>query len=229
MAGRKVPGWALGAVPVVVAAVVAVAVAAPGRGASDRRSPSPASVAEPATLAPPASSSAAPGGDDVRGAAAAGLDCLGQLAGLVDADAGRRRSVLESLAAPGAPGVVEQSLAGLGVLDAAVAAARTTLPGARVLVREVPLAYRVAAFSTDRARVESWSVGVVVIEGRTDATEVWSTDAVELVWSGGSWRVWAWSRQPGPVPAAGTGAPSSPAAVLDGVGTWKGLSYAPAP
>lgn len=238
MGARRLPSWVLAGAPVAAALVVAVVVVGgPGQSGSsiprrDHGQPAPDVVSkQPASgVAAVRDGGAVPGGFAHRrdGAAAAALSYLGVLPTLVGAEASQRQAVLGALAAPGSPGVFDQTLAGLGLVDKAVGEARAALPGARVLVREVPVSFTVAAYDDARARVEVWSVGVVLIEGRTDATEVWSTNTVELAWSGGDWRVWAWSRAPGPVPAASTDAPTAPAAVLAGVGTWEGLRYAPA-
>lgn len=239
MAAPRRSAWVLACLPVAAAVVVAVTlVGRPGRGAdgpaapvahdrsSEQRPPSPPDVG-PARGGTP---NAAPGGFARRrdGAAAAAVAYLGVLPSLVVAEPSEREAVLAAMTAPGSPGVFTRTLEGLAVLDRSVAEARSALPGARVLVREVPVSYTVAAFDDSRARVEVWSVGVVLIEGRTDATEVWSTNTVELAWDGGDWKVWAWSRTPGPVPAPSTDSPTAPAAVLAGVGTWEGLRYAPA-
>lgn len=225
MRDRRVPTWAL--VPIVVVVVVVVAASLAG----GRRSPSPSALrsAGPPTGAPVAASGATPvaGGDDRRGAAAAALVYLATLSSLVGADPAGREATLRSLAAPGAPAVVTRTLKGMALLDRVVADARAALPSARVLVKEVPVSYTVAAHDGTRARVEVWSVGLVLIEGRTDATEVWSTNTVELSWAGDRWRVWDWSRRPGPVPAPTTDSPTAPADVLAGVGTWDEVAYAP--
>lgn len=225
MRARRVPTWAL--VPIVV--VVVVVVVASLAGGRPSSSPSPVRSIDPPASEPVDAQGAPPvaGGDDRRGAAAAALDYLATLSSLVGADPAGREATLRSLAAPGAPAVVRRTLEGMAVLDRVVADARSVLPSARVLVKEVPVSYTVAAHDGSRARVEVWSVGVVLIEGRTDATEVWSTNTVELSWAGDRWRVWDWSRRPGPVPAPTTDSPTAPGDVLAGVGTWDEVAYAP--
>ncbi len=224
MRPRRVPTWVVATLAVAGVAVVAASVAGARRSAS---APSDPVVDAPAP-GPVEAAGAAPGtGDDRRGAAAAALDHLATLSSLVEADPTGREAALRSLAAPGAPTVVTRTLEGMAVLDQVVADARDALASARVLVTEVPVSYTVAAHDGTRARVEVWSVGVVLIEGRTDATEVWSTNTVELSWAGDRWRVWDWSRRPGPVPAPSTDSPTAPADVLAGVGTWDTVAYAP--
>jgi hypothetical protein len=163
------------------------------------------------------------------GAAAAATSYLATIASLIDAPPAQRQAALTRIAAPGSPTVVSDALQALETLDVSVADARSVLPTARVLIRDVPLAYQVEGFMPDRARVGVWSVGIVLVEGRTHATEVWSTSTVELVWVGGDWRVSSWSRAPGPTPAATPASATSPSALLDAVGGWGSYSHVPAP
>lgn len=235
---RRRPVWLLAIVPVAAALVVALVVAGPGERSggpapSGRSQDRAASV--PVRADAPPESPGTPGtgtagfAQSRQGAAAAAIAYLGVLPSLVAAGPGEREAALTAMAAPGSPEVFTATLAGLALLDGALAQARAALPGARLLVREVPVSYSLAAYDSSRARVEVWSVGVVLIEGRTDATEVWSTNTAELAWDGGNWRVWAWSRTPGPVPAPSTDSPTPPSAVLAGVATWEDIAYAPAP
>lgn len=158
------------------------------------------------------------------GAAAAATSYLSALHGLVDADVEARVHALEAIAARGADAVVNDALAGLDELDALVGEARQLVATPRIYLRDVPFAYSVEQFSAERARVAIWSVGVVVIEGKSEATEVWSTNVVDLVWED-DWRVWAWQRKPGPTPAAAPAEVTPPATLLDQVTGWDGFRY----
>ncbi len=160
------------------------------------------------------------------GAVAAATTYLSTLHGLA-LDPGAREAAVGRMAAAGAPGVVEQTLAGMALLDTVVGEARAALPSARAFLREIPVAYTLSRFDPQRARVQVWSLGVVLIEGRTQATEVWSTNTVDLAWDQGDWRLWSWSRAPGPVPAASLEAPTDPAEVLAAINGWEGYRYVP--
>ncbi|MGI8983163.1 MAG: hypothetical protein ACR2HM_01300 [Acidimicrobiales bacterium] len=161
------------------------------------------------------------------GAAAAASSYLSALHGLVLLDPVERETAVRRMAAPSAESVVDQTLESMEALDLILAEARAELPGARVLLREVPVAYDVEQFDPDRARVACWSLGIVLVEGRTQASEVWSTNTVELVWEQDDWRVWSWSRQPGPVPAVTTDGATEPARLLSAIEGWKGFRYVP--
>ncbi len=228
--------------------VIPLAVVALGNG----RDPSPASsgaasvgeapAAAAGVVAPPppvvpASAGPGPSSSDggvpvgftrsPEGAAAAASSYLSTLHSLVLLDPSERESAVRRMAAPSAESVVVQALESMEALDQILAEARSELPGARVLLREVPVAYDVEQFDPDRARVACWSLGLVLVEGRTQATEVWSTNTVDLVWEQGDWRVWSWSRQPGPVPAVAADGASEPAQLLSAIEGWEGFRYVP--
>jgi hypothetical protein len=161
------------------------------------------------------------------GAASAATSYISTLQSLVLVGRGEREAAVRRMVAPGSDPVVDQAVDGLAFLDRVVADARASLPGARVLVRDVPVAYTVAPFDADRARVRVWSVGIVLIEGRTEATEVWSTNTVDLAWKEGDWRVAAWARAAGPTPANSLDAATPPTAVLAAIDGWEGFRYVP--
>ncbi|MEW6474288.1 MAG: hypothetical protein AB1679_18710 [Actinomycetota bacterium] len=224
---------------------VAAAVAAGlGLGAScggDRRSSPP-----PAGQAPQAVASAFSDGQhagpraveagvpvgytrSAAGAAAAATQFLGTLTRLVHSDGPTREAALRRIAAPSASGVVDGGLAALGAVDRLVAEARARRPGARVLLTDVPVAYRVEQAGGDTARVDVWSVGLVLFEGATEATEVWSTSSLDFIWSGGDWRVVQWSRTSGPAPAVRPSTAARPDDVLNAVADWRGFRHDPLP
>lgn len=250
MAGRPGPRrlWPLVVLAGVTVAALATLVLGDGRDASpapppeDATVPADEAVAVDGVVAPPppvvpASSGPGPasseGGVPVGfarspdGAAAAASSYLSALHGLALRDPLERETTVRRIAAPGAEDVVDQTLESMEALDLILAEARVELPGARVLLREVPVAYDVEQFDPDRARVACWSLGLVLVEGRTQATEVWSTNTVELVWEEDDWRVWSWSRQPGPVPAVTTDGATEPAQLLSTIEGWEGFRYVP--
>lgn len=161
------------------------------------------------------------------GAASAATSYISTLQSLVLVGRGEREAAVRRMVAPGSGPVADQAVDGLAFLDRVVADARDALPGARVLVRDVPVAYTVAPFDAERARVRVWSVGIVLIEGRTEATEVWSTNTIDLAWKEGDWRVAGWTRAAGPTPATGLASATPPTAVLAAIDGWEGFRYVP--
>jgi hypothetical protein len=162
------------------------------------------------------------------GAAAAATTYLSTLHQLVTAGDPERRAALGVLRADGADAVTEEATAAFATLDSVVSRARSTTPDARLFLREVPMAYTVSRFTDARAQVEVWSVGIVIVEGATQATEVWSTNTVELVWEHSDWKVWSWTRRAGPQPSLAATTPVPAAEVLDAIEGWEGYRYVPA-
>lgn len=162
------------------------------------------------------------------GAAAAATAYLATLQRLVFSDNVLRETALRRMAAASAPSVVEGGLAALQAVDRLLGAAREKNPDARAFLSEIPIAYRVQRGPDDAARqVDVWSLAVFAVEGRTEATEVWSTNSVGLIWEAGDWRVAWWVRASGPVPAAAREAPTPSDEVLRAVAGWKGFRHAP--
>lgn len=75
-----------------------------------------------------------------------------------------------------------------------------------------PLATKVEAYTTDRARVSVWIVRVLSRQGVVVPQSSWVTETVELVWEGGDWRLWSDESTPGPTPVLdGSDLPASAA------------------
>jgi hypothetical protein len=78
-----------------------------------------------------------------------------------------------------------------------------------------PLAAKVEAYTTDRARVAVWLVRILSRQGVVVPQSSWVTETVELVWEDGDWRLWSDESTPGPTPVLdGSDLPAS-AAQLD--------------
>lgn len=167
--------------------------------------------------------------DDRTGAAAAATTYLASLIGLIEVNPADRRVAVSTMTAAGADEVLDAAEGAFELLDGMVADARSRDPEARVLLRSVPVAYDVTAFSPTNAQVEVWTLGLLVVEGETLATEVWSTNRVDLVWEADDWRLLSWSRESGPTPSIASTAPMAPTALLDAVDGWEGYGYVPAP
>lgn len=226
--------WFVAAVVVLGACGGARSAAAPARNDRTAHAPAP-----PVTPAGDERAPAGPGPTDMRagvpvgyertrdGAAAAATTYLSTLHQLIGSEEDRRRAALEELTAEGGESVIDEATSAFATLDEIVAEARATAPGARLFLREVPMAFTVGRYTDDRARVELWSLGVIIVENVTQATEVWSTNTVELVWEGGDWKVWSWDRRPGPQPVLAASAPVPAAEILDAIDGWEGYRYVP--
>ena len=63
-----------------------------------------------------------------------------------------------------------------------------------------PLAWKVEAYTPDRARIAVWLVRVLARPGVVVPQSSWVTETVEVVWERGDWRLWSTVTQPGPTP-----------------------------
>jgi hypothetical protein len=89
-----------------------------------------------------------------------------------------------------------------------------------VILRSIPLAYRVDSFAADRAVVSIWDLGVVGSGASVDPQASWRTETIALVWEGGTWKASEFKSAAGPVlPLAGRDQPSPPADVFTVVPT----------
>ena len=79
-----------------------------------------------------------------------------------------------------------------------------------------PLAVRVDAYASDRARVSVWVVRVLSRQGVVVPQSSWLTESVDLVWERGDWHLWATTSTPGPTPVLdGSDMPASAAELED--------------
>jgi len=62
------------------------------------------------------------------------------------------------------------------------------------------LATRIDAYTSQRARISLWRVGVLSVEGMSSPLAEWATVDYELVWEAGDWRIWSETQVPGPTP-----------------------------
>ena len=130
------------------------------------------------------------------GAVAAATTDIGEGQRLFDMPFAARVAALRSMASPAAASAyVAEQTAQLAELDGI--AARGTGP----LTWDVAvLATRLDAYTPSRALVTIWRVGILSITGLTAPLAEWTTDAYELVWHAGDWRIWSETQTPGPTP-----------------------------
>lgn len=79
-----------------------------------------------------------------------------------------------------------------------------TAPQPMIVLRSVPVGYRVERFSPDEATVAVWYVGIVASGATVDPQQSWRTQVVALVWERGAWRVSSFESSPGPTPPLST-------------------------
>ena len=79
-----------------------------------------------------------------------------------------------------------------------------TAPRPVIVLRSVPVGYRVEQFSTRKATVAVWYVGIVGSGATVEPQQSWRTQVVSLVWEHGAWKVSAFESSPGPTPPLST-------------------------
>jgi hypothetical protein len=96
------------------------------------------------------------------------------------------------------------------------------------LLRAAPVAYRVAAYTGESARIELWGVGVVGNAGALPPTASWGTTSVDLRWIQGDWKLAGLLKQSeGPTPQL-SGQPTPAQDLLVSVRDFKGFHHVPA-
>ncbi len=141
------------------------------------------------------------------GAMAAGTAYIGALDGPAILDEPRLRKTLASISSA-------ESLDGL--VRAYEQAARQTRerlgvgtsPEPVVILRTVPVGYRIDRFTPDAATVSLWRVGIVGSGATVEPQQSWRTEAVSLIWESENWKVASFRSSPGPTPPLAASAPT---------------------
>jgi hypothetical protein len=147
-------------------------------------------------------------------------------------DQAKRRRAISTLAAPQAAKrlqkTFDQAVAslvnGLGVTAGAD-------QGGQVLLRAVPVGWRVEQFSGGTAKVAIWVTSIGGSVGGTDGPvpvrEGWGTTTVTLRWVGGDWKQLDTTTTDGPVPIADVAPPTASAELVTKANEFKEFNYAP--
>ena len=125
--------------------------------------------------------------------------------GLLLMDPAARDAAVRRMLVPDASAETVASVVGNPALLERIRAAASSSGTPRAVLRNVPVAYRVDAFSPQRARVSVWAAAVWSIAGVGGPSEAWTTTTLELEWVDGDWRLWSLSSEDGPTPATTSG------------------------
>ena len=79
-----------------------------------------------------------------------------------------------------------------------------TVPRPVIVLRSVPVGYRVERYSSAAATVSIWYVGIVGSGATVQPQQSWRTQVVSLVWEAGAWKVSSFASSPGPTPPLST-------------------------
>ncbi|MGH9152969.1 MAG: hypothetical protein ACRD03_11350 [Acidimicrobiales bacterium] len=141
-------------------------------------------------------------------AAAVSFVCTGQA--LLDMDPlSAEEAVRQMAAAATADRQIAETLAKLRT-------ARTTLAAGSgpTVYRQAAVAWRVESFTSDRARIAVWNVGVLAREGIAPPQAGWAVSTFDLRWERGDWKVVDERITPGPAPILDDSAAPATAAQL---------------
>ena len=117
-----------------------------------------------------------------------------------------------------------RSMAATGSADAQIKDAEQQLRALRDVLAagtgatrylQAALASRVDAFTSERARVSVWSVGVLSRAGVAQPQAAWTMSTFELVWERDDWKIWNETITAGPAPQLNAGAKPTTAEQLD--------------
>jgi hypothetical protein len=147
-----------------------------------------------------------------RGAAAAATTYVGALDGSALLDPPRLRKTLTSITS------AESREALIRAYGQAANQTRErlgvgTVPEPILILRAIPIGYRIDRFTPDAATVSVWRVGIVGSGASVEPQQSWRTETVSMVWERGGWKVASFRSSSGPTPPLAPSA-ATPATVL---------------
>jgi hypothetical protein len=168
------------------------------------------------------------------GAVAAAANYTRVLSSAVILDDARRHAAIDVLAAPEARRRLQKAF------DQAVASLRSGLgvggatgKDTQVLMRAIPVGWRVVDYDSRTATVAIWVTSVAGSLGQTSQPapirEGWGTTTVRLRWTGGDWKQVDSTTTDGPVPIADVSPPTAAPQLVDQASQFKEFTYAPGP
>jgi hypothetical protein len=166
------------------------------------------------------------------GAVAAAANYTKVLSSALILDTARRRLAIDTLAAPEAAPRLQKTF------DQAVASLRRGLgvtgpadQAGGVLLRAVPVGWRVEQYGGGAAKVAIWVTSVAGSlggpQGSVPVREGWGTTTVTLRWVGGDWNLLDTTTTDGPVPIADVSPPTAAAELVAQASQFKEFHHAP--
>jgi hypothetical protein len=167
-----------------------------------------------------------------QGAVAAAANYAKVLSSELILDRTSRRAAVAALAAPETLArqqraldlAVAQLAKGLGTSGASPA-------DGTVLLRAVPVGWRLEEYTGNRATVAIWVTSVLGSlngpSGGVPVQEGWGTTTVQLRWARGDWKQLQSTNVPGPTPIADAATPTAPSRLIPEAQDFKEFTYAP--
>jgi hypothetical protein len=162
-----------------------------------------------------------------QGAVAAATNYASALSGPIVLDPARRRAAIAVIAAPEARAAIQRAY------DEAVPLLRKGLKadqpggGTQVLLRSIPVGWRVDRYDGSRAQISIWATGLGGSTSGIPVQEGWGITTVQLRWVSGDWKETSARTVPGPVPVADDSAPTGSADLIGQANGFKEYHYAP--
>jgi len=100
-----------------------------------------------------------------------------------------------------------------------------TVPRPVIVLRAVPVGYRIEDYSQAKATVAVWYVGIVGSGATVQPQQSWRTQTVSLVWEEGGWKVNSFASSAGPTPALATAEADAPGALFTAIPRFREFVY----
>jgi hypothetical protein len=167
-----------------------------------------------------------------QGAVAAAANYVKVLSSTLVLDQASRRKAIDTIAAPEARGRLQRAFdQDIGLLAKGLGVTAGSADAGTVLLRAVPVGWRVEKYSGDRATVAIWITSVGGSLGDPPrgmpVREVWGTTTVQLRWVDGDWKQLDTTNTDGPVPIADAAPPTEASRLIPQAQEFKEFTYAP--
>jgi hypothetical protein len=166
-----------------------------------------------------------------QGAVAAAANYTRVLSSTMILDRSRRRAGIEALAAPETLGRQQRAWDQAVAELTKVAGLADGGQDGSVLLRAVPVGWRVEEYTGDRATVAIWVTSVLGALGGSPGgmpvREAWGTTTVKLRWVDGDWKQLQATNTDGPVPIADPSTPTAASQLIAEAQQFKEFDYAP--
>jgi hypothetical protein len=144
----------------------------------------------------------------------------------------KRRAAIEALAAPEAVGRLQRAFdQAVASLSKGLGVTAGNAQDGSVLLRAVPVGWRLEQYTGDRATVSIWATSILGRLGGSPegvpVREAWGTTTVELRWADGDWKQVKTTTTDGPLPIADTATPTAASQLIPEAQQFKEFTYAP--
>jgi hypothetical protein len=158
------------------------------------------------------------------GAVAEAARSITAFAGNVLLEPARLRAVVAAIASSGSRAQLIEAFEEASAQTRAKLGA-DTVPRPVIVLRAVPLGYRIEDYSQAKATVAVWYLGIVGSGATVQPQQSWRTQTVSLVWEEGGWKVNSFASSAGPTPALATAEADAPGALFTAIPRFREFVY----